>query len=516
MNTDNFNTPKTKKTILYITVICSLLMLLVMKTGYLISKDNQTNLIAADEQKKPAGRTGKALDISELIASRTGYNDATISWKTDQSSIGRIEYGKTDAYGSISDYTPDASVAHDLTIKGLSDNTKYHYRVICETGNGSVISADNVFETPAIPAEEPLTYGICIGYMDIIFKIEGNKVVIAPEAEKVLTQVKKDGFIYLRMMEPFARGYMKHFPDMSVQAIKLLTDRGFEVLLCINGSPFINGSSDPAEKWVYRIFPGNDKEGTDDDGGLAEHKRRLTKFMDAVKDAGLIPHMQFQLFDEPNSKRYFHGTYEEWEQLLAANAEIIGSPKYGIAKKDILCCAFTSKLALAKFDDEEKKDQNQPFLNFIKNYKNNPLVNQFTFSFHWYPSEGISPKSSNSKARDIKIPVYPGAYITEMNVTAYMTKDQLMGKGNMPGYRARNEFKEKVTDVIAYAKANQISRIYFFNLKTKTDVPDQKGRISTGLFNAAGCPRKEYKDLLEILNKPADFGPCGEPKESDL
>jgi hypothetical protein len=300
-----------------------------------------------------------------------------------------------------------------------------------------------------------------------------------------------------------------------VQAVKLLVERGFKVLLCINGSPFQSGSTDPKRKWVYRFYPGDDKEGKDDDGGLPEHKKRLTKFMDALQEADLIKNMQFQMFDEPNARSYFWGTYEEFEKLLAANVEVLTNPKYGIAKKDILCCAFTSSLVLNRLADDE--DQQGPYFNFIKNYQSNPLVNQFPFSFHWYPSNGISSKAFNYTTNDIKIkPIYEGSYITEMNVSAFMTKDHLMGKSGMKGYRERDVWKDKLQDVISYMKANKIAGIYFFNLKNRTDEPNEKGRIATGLFNAKGCPRLEYKQLLEVLKRPSNFGPCGDPTPEQL
>ena len=71
-------------------------------------------------------------------------------------------------------------------------------------------------------------------------------------------------------------------------------------------------------------------------------------------------------------------------------------------------------------------------------------------------------------------------------------------------------------DVIAFARRNQVKAIYFFNLKTRTDTPNENGRISTGLFNAAGCPRLEYKQLLQILGRPAQFGPCKDPGNADF
>jgi hypothetical protein len=364
-------------------------------------------------------------------------------------------------------------------------------------------------------ARDALIIGITIGVMEVAFKTEGKTVVIRPEAQKALTQIKKDGFVYIHMMDPFSKGYMQKFPDMSVQAVKLLTDQGFRVLITINDSPFINGDTESNTKWTYRYFPGNDPKGTDDDGGLPEHKKRMTKFMDALLAEGLIPKLQFQLFDEPNSKRAFWGTFDEFEKLLAANIEVITQPKYGIADKDIIGPAFTSKLAI---NGDNPLPEHKPYWNFVKGYKQNPLVNKFPFAFNYYPVIGNVDAKENYKSSDLKLPpVYDGAWITGMNVAASMTEANLEGKGAKKGFRQMNTFKEKAEDIIQFAKAHHMAGIYFFNLKNRSDEPKGgKGKIATGLFNAEGCPRKEYKDLLEILHRPINFDRnCPDPDKPE-
>lgn len=364
------------------------------------------------------------------------------------------------------------------------------------------------------PSVNTMVYGITIGFMDLAFKLEGKNVTLRPEAEKALTQIKKDGFTYIHMMEPFVKGYMKDFPALSVHAIKLLKEKGFKVLLTINGSPFINGDTDSEDKWVYRYFPGTDKKGTDDDGGLKEHKLRLTKFMDLLKREGLLEGLQFQLFDEPNSKKSFWGSYAEFEKLLEANIEVLTRPEYGIPKSDILFCAFTSKLMLLG----DKSPENQlPYWNLAKSYKSNPIYNQFPFSFNWYPASGNPEKDKSYSSSDIKLkPIPEGSWITGMNVTAYMTKNNLLGKGATPGFRGKNTFREKLEDIDAFGKTHHFSGIYIFNLITRTDTSNEKGRISTGLFNSNGCPRYEYKTLLEFLNRPVNFDLCPVPAKSEF
>lgn len=380
---------------------------------------------------------------------------------------------------------------------------------------GTPSDADVVADSGADAAAVlPVEYGVVIGYMDVIFHNDGTTITIQPGADLALTQLMHDGFTRLRMMEPFARGYLSHFPSLPVQAIRLLEERGFTVLLSVNGSPFLNGDTASSDSWVYRYFPGDDLVGSDDDGGLTEHTRRLTQFMDALRDEGLLDGMQIQLFDEPNAPNYFWGTYSEWETLLAANLAVFERADYGLADEDILCGTFTSNLMEWGPDAPA---EHQPYWDFATHYLSNPLVNRHPFSFHWYPMDGISPSAENYLSSDIKlVPMYEGSWITEMNVTAYMTENALLGNGTYPGYRERDSFREKVTDIIAYANANHLRGIYFFNVRNKTDTPTGAGALGLGLFNAAGCPRYEYVELLEILGRPLDLRGCPMPLASEI
>lgn len=442
-----------------------------------------------------------------IILLSAGFVSCTGRTPVEQGDNEKINTNTTNKPGK----EPVAETA-DQNAEGVASGS-----VIPSENSKSTRSSDtekNAKNTKEGPAAKELIYGITIGFMDLAFKIEGNKVSLRPEAEKAFSQIKKDGFIYVHMMEPFAKGYMKNFPSLPVQAVKLLKDKGFKVLLTINGSPFINESRDSDEKWIYRFFPGGDKQGKDDDGGLAEHKIRMKKFMDALKNAGLLDGMQFQLFDEPNSKKSFWGTFEEFEKLMEANIEILTSPAYGISKTDILFCAFTSNLMVL---GDKSPDYQLPYWELAKSYKSNPRYNGFPFSFNWYPVKGGGEKSKDYSAADIKIkPMPEGAWITGMNVTAYMTKNNLLGKGGSPGYRTRKAFTEKLADIDAYGKANQLAGIYIFNLITRNDESNEKGRISTGLFNTKGCPRHEYKELLEFLKRPQNFELCPEPRKEDF
>jgi hypothetical protein len=87
-------------------------------------------------------------------------NKATISWKTNESSISWVVYGKTTAYGEELK-TTTYTTSHSLTLSDLSPETLYHYQVKSKDISGNIGTyADKTFttlalgEVPEVPEEE--------------------------------------------------------------------------------------------------------------------------------------------------------------------------------------------------------------------------------------------------------------------------------------------------------------------------------------------------------------------------
>jgi hypothetical protein len=85
--------------------------------------------------------------ISNVSAAPTATS-ATVSWSTDEISKSQIEFGPTDAYGSL---TPVGSLfvaGHAVTVHGLAPSTTYHFRVLSSDPWGNVAaSSDQTFTT---------------------------------------------------------------------------------------------------------------------------------------------------------------------------------------------------------------------------------------------------------------------------------------------------------------------------------------------------------------------------------
>jgi regulation of enolase protein 1 (concanavalin A-like superfamily) len=84
------------------------------------------------------------------ISVAAGQTSATVSWQTDEPSIGSVEYGLTPLYelGSVASST--LAMAHAVLLPGLTENTHYHYRITAEDDLGNSTSTpDGIFTTTA-------------------------------------------------------------------------------------------------------------------------------------------------------------------------------------------------------------------------------------------------------------------------------------------------------------------------------------------------------------------------------
>ena len=85
------------------------------------------------------------LDETAPVVSNVGVvlsgSSATISWETDEPTIGSVDFGETTSYelGSV-DSTMLWSTTHSVTIQGLTEGTLYHYRINAQDAAGNIAS----------------------------------------------------------------------------------------------------------------------------------------------------------------------------------------------------------------------------------------------------------------------------------------------------------------------------------------------------------------------------------------
>ena len=76
---------------------------------------------------------------------------ARITWETDEGCASQIEYGTTDAYGTISPISSTLVTSHALTLMGLDSSTTYHFRVRSQdVAYNETMSAHYTFTTAAL------------------------------------------------------------------------------------------------------------------------------------------------------------------------------------------------------------------------------------------------------------------------------------------------------------------------------------------------------------------------------
>jgi len=85
------------------------------------------------------GISGQAVAVSTTTA--------TITWTTNESASGIINYGKTSAYGSTSTES-GATTTHSVTLSGLTPSTTYHYQ-LQSTGSTTSTTSNTTFTTTA-------------------------------------------------------------------------------------------------------------------------------------------------------------------------------------------------------------------------------------------------------------------------------------------------------------------------------------------------------------------------------
>jgi hypothetical protein len=75
--------------------------------------------------------------------------DMTITWETNELTIGSVEYGTSTSYGSVSNWESNYVKSHSIVLTGLDKDTSYHCRVIVKDKKGNQIESNNVgFKTP--------------------------------------------------------------------------------------------------------------------------------------------------------------------------------------------------------------------------------------------------------------------------------------------------------------------------------------------------------------------------------
>jgi hypothetical protein len=90
--------------------------------------------------------------ILNALSASPGFQDANVSWTTDEPADSQVEYGTSATYGSSSTVAAALVTSHTMTLSGLNAATTYHYRVKSRDAAGNLAtSTDGSFATTAAP-----------------------------------------------------------------------------------------------------------------------------------------------------------------------------------------------------------------------------------------------------------------------------------------------------------------------------------------------------------------------------
>ncbi len=111
----------------------------------ILASDSTTSVMTADATFTTVANANTPV-VSNIISTPSSATSEQISWDVFPACTGRIEYGLTTAYGSLSTLEPSYLNWHLQTLSGLTQNTLYHYRILGTDANfNNVATPDHTF-----------------------------------------------------------------------------------------------------------------------------------------------------------------------------------------------------------------------------------------------------------------------------------------------------------------------------------------------------------------------------------
>ncbi|KAA3659151.1 MAG: T9SS C-terminal target domain-containing protein [Calditrichaeota bacterium] len=113
-----------------------------------ISRDVSGNESRSNDATFTTTADTRAPIIAGVTVNSVTKNSTNLSWHTDELAFTRVEYGETNQYGDITNWTSVADTSHTISLQNLLLNTEYHFRIIAEDAqNNQSTSGDFTFTT---------------------------------------------------------------------------------------------------------------------------------------------------------------------------------------------------------------------------------------------------------------------------------------------------------------------------------------------------------------------------------
>ncbi|MBS1746348.1 MAG: hypothetical protein JST21_09295 [Bacteroidetes bacterium] len=288
---------------------------------------------------------------------------------------------------------------------------------------------------------------------------------------KALNQIQNDGINNLRIYELFTKNITQQ-PGLAAKLVdKLVDDHHFNLLLCLSNFPDIPGiqyktsgisdfkDADVKQNFTNRYPPVN----------FDAYQNYLTNFLNTLQEKNDLNNISFEIGNEPDSKRFFWGTPDDFAIIARSTANVLES-----YKRPIYCCGFTADFA------DGSAAEHQGYLNLIKDQNFRDNVN---LSFHFY-------QSNKFEINKIQLPALKNSIITEFNFYGSMKQgSSRLDVTNSP------VFGSLLIQALDFAYKNEIAKIYLFKL---IDVANKEGLL--GFFDVNGNPKPSYNAFIKVYN----------------
>jgi len=199
--------------------------------------------------------------------------------------------------------------------------------------------------------------------------------------------------------------------------------------------------------------------------------------IDLLFSHNLMPYISWQLWQEPNSMKYFHGSFFDFKFWTNIKKGLL-------MRTDRPICSFGATASL--ITDPLKKGQ----VEWFQHYQDAPV---FSTSFYWLNSAGFFNPNDNW------LPPNYETIITAYNVSSNGKQDRLLTNSHV--------WMTYITDLLAWIKEKNINinTIYFWNLLDCSDRDNKGAHAAWAKTNDGYVQNPVWKmqmDLCEVLLHP--------------
>ncbi len=192
-------------------------------------------------------------DISLISVDR---RNATISWKTNETSTSQVEYGTSLSYGSTTTETSSYLETHSVDLNGLKPCTSYNFRVKSRSEHNNTATSENqTFTTTCLNSNS--VKQLVDGYDWANFY--QNSTSVSPNTDHfggyVFSEFNNDLYLGIGNCRPAdcGTGLVAKYNGSQVESVGIVDDEGINEIVSYGNTLYVGGP-DPHEDWTLGNF----------------------------------------------------------------------------------------------------------------------------------------------------------------------------------------------------------------------------------------------------------------------